>query len=86
MKYDFNKSTERRNTDSLKWDIKDGELPMWIADMDFEAAPAIKEAVVKVAQRGIYAYSIVPDEYFKSISDFWKILPIHGFGRSIRNM
>lgn len=72
MKYDFNKPTDRRNTDSVKWDIKDGELPMWIADMDFETAPAVKEAIIKTAERGIYGYSTVPDEYFESISSFWK--------------
>lgn len=71
MKFDFDKITDRRNTGSLKWDVRDGELPMWVADMDFETAPAVKEAVMHVAERGIYGYSTVPDEYFLSISDFW---------------
>jgi len=71
MSYNFDNPTERRNTGSLKWDVSDGELPMWVADMDFETAPAVKEAVVRVAQRGIYGYSILPDEYFESIADFW---------------
>ena len=44
MKYDFDKVVNRRNTNSLKWDISEGELPMWVADMDFEAAPAIRSA------------------------------------------
>lgn len=77
MKFDFDKPTERRNTGSLKWDIADGELPMWVADMDFETAPAVKDAVMRVAERGIYGYSTVPDEYFLSISDFWH--KRHGF-------
>ena len=34
--YDFDRITDRRNTFSYKWDIKEGELPMWVADMDFE--------------------------------------------------
>lgn len=71
MKYDFDKPTQRRNTGSLKWDVSNGELPMWVADMDFETAPAVKEAVVRIAERGIYGYSILPDEYFESVSDFW---------------
>ena len=71
MKYNFDKPTERRNTGSLKWDVSDGELPMWVADMDFETAPEVKDAVVRVAERGIYGYSILPDEYFESIADFW---------------
>ena len=77
MEYNFDKITERRNTGSLKWDVLDGELPMWVADMDFETAPEVKSAIMRVAERGIYGYSTVPDEYFFSISDFW--YERHGF-------
>ena len=69
--YDFDKPTNRRDTDSVKWNVSDNELPMWIADMDFETAPCVKEEIIKIAERGIFGYSIVPDEYFESISDFW---------------
>lgn len=69
--YDFDKPTNRRGTDSLKWDVLESELPMWVADMDFETAPAVKEAILRVAERGIYGYATVPREYFESISDFW---------------
>ena len=41
--YDFDHIMDRRNTASLKWDVKENELPMWVADMDFETAPAVKE-------------------------------------------
>ena len=71
MKFDFDKPTERRGTNSVKWDVKSGELPMWIADMDFETAPSVRNAIMKVAELGIYGYSTIPDEYFASISDFW---------------
>jgi bifunctional pyridoxal-dependent enzyme with beta-cystathionase and maltose regulon repressor activities len=47
MKYDFDKLTDRRNTGALKWDVSENELPMWIADMDFEVAPAIKGEIQK---------------------------------------
>ena len=77
MKFDFDKITNRRNTGSLKWDVSDGELPMWVADMDFETAPAVKDAVMRIAERGIFGYSTVPDEYFNSISDFFYAR--HGF-------
>ena len=33
MKYDFDTVVNRRGTDSLKWDVADNELPMWVADM-----------------------------------------------------
>lgn len=38
MKYNFDKLTDRTKQNSLKWDIKENELPMWVADMDFEVA------------------------------------------------
>lgn len=72
MKYNFDVPTNRKNTGSLKWDIAENELPMWVADMDFETAPAVKEAIKKTAERGIFGYSIVPDEYFESIRDFFE--------------
>lgn len=72
MKYNFDLPTNRKNTGSLKWDVAENELPMWVADMDFETAPAIKEAILKTAERGIFGYSVVPDEYFESIADFFE--------------
>ena len=41
MPYNFDELTERRGTGSMKWDVPEGELPMWVADMDFETAPEI---------------------------------------------
>ncbi|MGN0901809.1 MAG: MalY/PatB family protein [Succinivibrio sp.] len=73
-KYNFDEEIERRNTLSLKWDlIKDPEvLPLWVADMDFKAAPAIYEEVTRLASQGVYGYSLVPDEYYQAICDFHK--------------
>ena len=39
--YDFDTVVDRRNTGSLKWDVAENELPMWVADMDFKTAPQI---------------------------------------------
>ena len=69
--YNFSKLTNRRNTNSLKWDVKDNELPMWVADMDFETAPEIIEALHQRVNHGIFGYNIVPDEYFQSIQNWW---------------
>ena len=71
MKYDFDKPTDRRGSGQVKWDVKDGELPMWVADMDFETAPLVKTAIMKVAEHGIFGYTEATDEYFEAISDFW---------------
>lgn len=72
MKYDFDKLTERRNTGSLKWEIGETELPMWVADMDFETAPEIKEAVRKRAEHGIFGYSVVTEQWYKAYISWWK--------------
>lgn len=44
MKYDFDEITDRRNTGAMKWNVGGDELPMWVADMDFQTAPEIIEA------------------------------------------
>lgn len=72
MKYDFSKMTNRFGTDSYKWDVKENELPMWVADMDFETAPQITEAIKKRADHGIFGYNTVPDKFFDAISAWWK--------------
>ena len=70
--FDFNYNPERRGTNSVKWDIEKDELPMWIADMDFETAPAVIEAIQKRAKHGIYGYTMVPDEWYGAIIGWWK--------------
>lgn len=72
MKYDFDKLTDRKNTNSLKWNVAEGELPMWVADMDFETAPAVKAEILKTAKHGIFGYSITTDAYFKAYADFFR--------------
>lgn len=72
MTYDFSKLVNRRNTNSMKWDVAEHELPMWVADMDFETCPEVKEAIIKKAQLGVYGYTIVPDSYLESVVNWWK--------------
>ena len=69
--YDFDKITDRSGTLSYKWDVKDGELPMWVADMDFEVAPAIKRAITERAEHGIFGYTSTPDAFFEAVSRYW---------------
>ena len=70
--YDFDRLTDRSDTLSYKWDVKPGELPMWVADMDFEVAPPIKNAIIKRAEHGIFGYTMTPDEYFLAVSKYWE--------------
>ncbi|MCR5785305.1 MAG: molybdopterin-guanine dinucleotide biosynthesis protein MobB [Eubacterium sp.] len=70
-KYDLDKLTQRQNTDSVKWDENKDVLPMWVADMDFEAAPAIKTAVLKKALEGIYGYTFLPEGFKEAYINWW---------------
>lgn len=72
MKYDFDSLQERFGTGSLKWDAKENELPMWVADMDFPAAPEIMEVITGRAAHGIFGYSIVPDEWYQAYQGWWE--------------
>lgn len=72
MKYDFDKIIDRKNTNSLKWDEKPGSLPLWVADMDFETAPQIKNAILGRAEHGVFGYSVIPEEWSRSYSEWWK--------------
>lgn len=70
-KYDFSVPTDRRGSFSYKWDVRENELPMWVADMDFETAPPVKEAMIRRASHGIFGYSVTPSEMFELASSFW---------------
>lgn len=68
MKFDFDKPVNRRGTDSVKWDEANNDvLPLWIADMDFETAPCVHEAILRRAQHGVFGYSLVPESFYESI-------------------
>ena len=85
MKYDFDELIERRGTDCVKWDERPrvGEhssgmvpsadvIPLWVADMDFKAAPAILEAVKKRAEHGVFGYNIVPESYYEAVISWFR--------------
>ena len=73
MMYDFDTVINRRGTTSVKWDIlKENELPMWVADMDFKAAPEILKALQDRMDNGVFGYSIIPDEWAQSYVNWWR--------------
>lgn len=72
MKYNFNDRIDRRNTGSMKWDIKEGELPMWVADMDFCTAPEITEAICKRARQGVFGYTLLTDQWYQAYQTWWE--------------
>lgn len=69
--YNFDKIADRKNVNSLKWEY-DNVLPMWVADMDFDTMPEIKEAINKRCELGAFGYTNTPDYFFEAFIDFWK--------------
>lgn len=72
MIYNFDEIIDRRHSNSSKWNVKEHEIAMTVADMDFKTAPCITQAILKKASLGIYGYSEVPDAYFQSYVEWWQ--------------
>lgn len=75
----FDEVINRYNTNSMKWDGarerfgEDNLLPMWVADMDFRVPTPVVEALKKVAEHGIFGYTVRPDSFYQSLIDwFWR--------------
>ena len=72
-KYHFDEYVERRGTGCVKYDEAPyaDVIPLWVADMDFRAAPAIQEAVCRRAAHGVYGYTVVTDEYYAAVINWF---------------
>lgn len=69
-KYDF-MTVPVRERNSIKWgNLRPGELPMWIADMDFATAPEILAAMRRKLDTGAFGYEDLPSEYFQAVADW----------------
>ena len=68
----FDKEVNRRGTGSMKWNVGEYELPMWVADMDFETAPAVTKAIMDRAVQGIYGYTEVSEEWYLAYQNWWQ--------------
>ena len=72
--YDFDTIIPRRGTNSIKWDARppfdadtEGVIPLWVADMDFKAAPFIIDVLRKRVEHGVFGYVCVPDSYYEAV-------------------
>ncbi len=78
VKYNFDESINRLQTNSIKWDevenlFGDKEmLPMWVADMDFKSPKPVIDALIKRAEHGIYGYTTRPDAYYDATVGWMK--------------
>jgi len=72
MAYDFDRVVDRHGTASVKWDYEKeyaghtGLIPLWVADMDFPAHPAIVEALRRRVDHGVFGYVREPESYFEA--------------------
>lgn len=69
MNYNFDKQTNRWQTNCVKWDTMPNKevIPMWVADMDFQVAEPIIKALQQRVEQGIFGYTKVPEAYYESI-------------------
>ena len=67
MKSWFENTPQRRGSNSVKWDERQDVLPLWIADMDFPAAPCIREALQRKLDHGVFGYTRIPDSYYDAV-------------------
>lgn len=73
MKYDFDKIVARRHSGSYKWDaVPEDALPLWVADMDFEVAPAVKKALADRVAHGVFGYTQVDDSYYDAVISWYE--------------
>lgn len=71
--YNFDELVERKNTNSYKWDEHDDPdiIPLWVADMDFKAAPCIINALQRRLDHGVFGYTFVPESYYEAVINWF---------------
>jgi cystathionine beta-lyase len=74
--FDFDHEINRESSNSVKYDGrqamfgKNDVTPMWVADMDFAAPPAVTQALIQRAAHPIYGYTLFPDSLYDALIDW----------------
>ncbi|MDQ3186064.1 MAG: pyridoxal phosphate-dependent aminotransferase [Pseudomonadota bacterium] len=74
--HDFNSDINRAGTASLKYDGRQAMfgtaevIPLWVADMDFAAPPAVTRALAERVAHPVYGYTVYPDSLYESLIDW----------------
>lgn len=74
----FNEFINRKDTNSLKYDFMaergkpENLLPLWVADMDFQTAPAILERLEQTVKHGIFGYSETKAPYYDAVIGWYE--------------
>lgn len=80
MEYNFDRPIDRIREISIKWSPQlrrqmfgaDDVIPMGIADMDFETAPAVAQAIQRRAEHRTYGYAYPSPDYLQACVDWQK--------------
>ena len=82
MFWDFDEVIERRGSWSMRWERYPGDvIPLWVADTDFRAPPAVLKAITRRAAHGVLGYSVPPAELREAVIERmqrlygWRIEP-----------
>ena len=76
--WNFDEIVDRSGTWSIKYGrATDGEIPMWIADMDFRTDPYVSAALRKRLDRDVLGYTSTPKEFVDAIAAWEK--QAHGY-------
>lgn len=71
-KFDFDTYPDKFNKNYSKYDVKEGELPLSIADMDFLVCPKIYEALKNRLDLRTYGYVYPDSSFYKAYVDYYK--------------
>lgn len=77
MEFDFDKITERKHTNAIKYDLAkvrgkpEDAISLWVADMDFPTAPCIQKALAEKVGHGIFGYSRPDERYFAALKKWF---------------
>ncbi len=65
----FDALIDRRETDSVRWDKYAGRdvIPLWVADTDFRAPPAVIDALQARVAHGVFGYTAPPAALLEAI-------------------
>jgi len=82
MRYDFDAPVDRSGTWSSRWDRYRGRdvIPLWVADTDFRAPPAVLKAFAERVEHGVFGYTNPPEELRAAIVERMRLL----YGWSIK--
>ena len=76
--WNFDEILDRSGTWSIKYGrARNGEIPTWIADMDFKTDPAVSAALRERLDRDVLGYTSAPEEFFTAVRDW--VAKQHGY-------